>query len=283
MKLNPFERLNIQAAIIASVFNIINLYSALIFQSVCRCKVMFQAAIMRIFRAYEKYSSAQRNVLCSLSAFIYALNINEFEVSVDVEKAFPKKGEKFEASNVQATTTMRARSLVREKSSRCVGTRAMNGIDACSLRWKQFVSRRQSRVAKALYAPRRYNVGVYKVYVTFTRARIHVGMHVYDTEETKLGRGEVGRGWRGVLRGLGVTREERRGRIGASEAEASLLGDYGSLILIQRSELHAKRKSRPLESGGYHTENVWSRRHHRRCCCCCCYSPLLVMSVLRVG
>lgn len=34
---------------------------------------------------------------------------------------------------------------------------------------------------------------------------------------------------------------ERRGRIGASEAEVSLLGDYGSLIPIQRSELHAKR------------------------------------------
>lgn len=44
-----------------------------------------------------------------------------------------------------------------------------------------------------------------------------------------------------------------RGRIRASEAEASLLGDYGSLIPIQRSELHAKRKSHPKR---YHQENV---------------------------
>ncbi|EZA49737.1 hypothetical protein X777_11609, partial [Ooceraea biroi] len=67
---------------------------------------------------------------------------------------------------------------------------------------------------------------------------IYAGAHVYGMEETRLWRSEAGRGW-----------EKRRGRIGASEAEASLLGDYGSLIPIQRSELHAKRKSRPLESG----------------------------------
>ncbi|KYM80621.1 hypothetical protein ALC53_08959 [Atta colombica] len=48
----------------------------------------------------------------------------------------------------------------------------------------------------------------------------------------------------------GLQEEDRRGRIGASEAEASLLGDYGSLIPIQRSELHAERKSRPPESRG---------------------------------
>jgi len=45
----------------------------------------------------------------------------------------------------------------------------VNGIGACSPSERQFVSRRQSRVAKALCAPRRYNVGVRKVYATFTR------------------------------------------------------------------------------------------------------------------
>lgn len=46
-------------------------------------------------------------------------------------------------------------------------------------------------------------------------------------------------------------REGWRGRIRASEAEASLLGDYGSLIPIQRSsELHAKRKSHPKRYHG---------------------------------
>lgn len=49
--------------------------------------------------------------------------------------------------------------------------------------------------------------------------------------------------------------ERERGRIRRNEAEASLLGDYGSLIPIQRSELHAKRKSHPK---WYHAENVWS-------------------------
>lgn len=51
-------------------------------------------------------------------------------------------------------------------------------------------------------------------------------------------------------RGRGLQGEDRRGRIGASEAEASLLGDYGSLIPIQRSELHAERKSVLPRAGG---------------------------------
>jgi len=85
------------------------------------------------------------------------------------------------------------------------------------------------------------------VYVTFTRARMYAGAHVCGMEEMRLERGEGRSGSQG---------EDRRGRIGASEAEASLLGDYGSLIPIQRSELHAERKSRPPESRGYHAENV---------------------------
>lgn len=96
--------------------------------------------------------------------------------------------------------------------------------------------------------PRRCNVGAHKVYVTFTRVHMYADAHVYDMVETRLGRGE-GR------RRSGLQGEDRRGRIGASEAEASLLGDYGSLIPIQRSELHAERKSRP-KSRGYHAENV---------------------------
>lgn len=95
--------------------------------------------------------------------------------------------------------------------------------------------------------PRRCNVGAHKVYVTFTRAHMYAAAHVYDMEETRLEQGEGRSGLQG---------EDRRGRIGASEAEASLLGDYGSLIPIQRSELHAERKSRPPESRGYHAENV---------------------------
>lgn len=94
---------------------------------------------------------------------------------------------------------------------------------------------------------RRCNVGAHKVYVTFTRVHMYAGAHVYDMEEMRLGRGEGRSGLHG---------EDRRGRIGASEAEASLLGDYGSLIPIQRSELHAERKSRPPESRGYHVKNV---------------------------
>lgn len=67
------------------------------------------------------------------------------------------------------------------------------------------------------------------------------GAHVCGIEKMRLERGETRSGLQG---------EDRRGRIGASEAEASLLGDYGSLIPIQRSELHAERKSRPPESRG---------------------------------
>lgn len=108
---------------------------------------------------------------------------------------------------------------------------------------------------------RHAGVHVHEVCVTFTRAHMYVVAHVCGIEETRLKRVVARGGW--------------RGRIGASEAEASLLGDYGSLIPIQRSELHAKRKSRPPESRRYHAENVWSRRRRR--------SPLLVMSVLRVA
>lgn len=93
---------------------------------------------------------------------------------------------------------------------------------------------------------RHAGVDVHKVCVTFTRAHMYVVAHVYGMEETRLKRVVARSGPRGGW----------RGRIGASEAEASLLGDYGSLIPIQRSELHAKRKSRPLESRRYHAENV---------------------------
>lgn len=56
-------------------------------------------------------------------------------------------------------------------------------------------------------------------------------------------------------------REGWRGRIRASEAEASLLGDYGSLIPIQRSsELHAKRKSHPKR---YHDRRERERGKRR--------------------
>jgi len=67
------------------------------------------------------------------------------------------------------------------------------------------------------------------------------GAHVCGIEKMRLEQGETR---------SGLQEEDRRGRIGASEAEASLLGDYGSLIPIQRSELHAERKSRPPESRG---------------------------------
>lgn len=75
---------------------------------------------------------------------------------------------------------------------------------------------------------------------------MYVVAHVCGMKETRLEQGVERSGLRGG----------RRGRIGASEAEASLLGDYGSLIPIQRSELHAKRKSRPPESRRYHAANV---------------------------
>lgn len=84
-------------------------------------------------------------------------------------------------------------------------------------------------------------VDVHKVCVTFTRAHMYIVAHVCDTEESLERSGPRG---------------GRRGRIGASEAEASLLGDYGSLIPIQRSELHAKRKSRPPENRRYHAERL---------------------------
>jgi len=80
------------------------------------------------------------------------------------------------------------------------------------------------------------------VYVTFTTS-------TYVRRRTRVRHG--GETWgQGAVRRESGLRGGRRGRIGASEAEASLLGDYGSLIPIQRSELHAKRKSRPPESRG---------------------------------
>lgn len=45
--------------------------------------------------------------------------------------------------------------------------------------------------------------------------------------------------------GEGRVREGWRGRIRASEAEASLLGDYGSLIPIQRSSTTREKKKPP--------------------------------------
>lgn len=179
--------------------------------------------------------------------------MNEFEVNVDVKK----KNSKVEFSSICSGACQLAyalRSFVREKSSSRAGYARWTASTRAPL---EDNLRRHSR-GLVHYA----GVNVHKVCATFTRAHMYVVAHVCDMEES-LERVVAQSGPRGG----------RRGRIGASEAEASLLGDYGSLIPIQRSELHAKRKSRPPENRRYHAENVWSRRR----------SPLLVMSVLRVA
>jgi len=207
---------------------------------------------MRNFRA-------SRDTPC-LPNTSHALNINEFGVNVDEKKK--KKKKKIGKSNFQAFAAVRANWRTRYALS-------------CEKNCRAALVTRDERHRRVLPGKiicvdtlelrglaRHTGVHVHKVCVTFTRAHMYIVAHVCGMEES-LERVVARSGPRG----------RRRGRIGASEAEASLLGDYGSLIPIQRSELHAKRKSRPPESRRYHAENVWSRRR----------SPLLVMSVLRVA
>lgn len=160
----------------------------------------------------------------SLPNTSHALYIKEFEVSVDVKR-------KTRMSNFQAFAAMRVNLRTRYVLS-CEKNRRAAPI-------RRDERHRRVLPGKIIYVDslelrglvRHAGVHIHEVCVTFTRAHMYVVAHVCGIEETRLKRVVARGGW--------------RGRIGASEAEASLLGDYGSLIPIQRSELHAKRKSRP--------------------------------------